>query len=1160
MRLPAFSLKNPVLAQLMLWGIVLFGAVAALSMRRELFPNTTPNAIRVSAEFPGASPVEVETLVILPLEEVLQRVLGVETMRSEAQESFASIHLTLERGEDPADVLREVDAELENVNGLPDAVLREGVKSRYIAPRLPIISVSLFGDAGLDALRRAAERLEDDLLRDSLTSQTEVLGIPEREVSIELDPRRLEELGLLPLDVARIISADNRDEPAGIIRSQTGETLVRNLGRRERLEDLAELAVVSTAAGGVVQLGDIAEINVVWVEPRVTGRFNGQPAARVVVYDSGKRDVIALAARVREIVAAQPQSEAVQFEIHGDLSRYVNERIELMTRNGIYGLGLVFVCLALFLSLRLSFWVSVGIPVSFLGTLIVMSLAGLTLNLISLFGLIVVLGMIVDDAIVIGENTFRHFENGVPAREAALRGASEVAWPVTAAVLTSIAAFLPMMMIEGRFGEVIRPLPLVVSVALLVSLVEALVLLPAHLAGSLEHKRPGRQAKNWLHARLDGLSNLVLRHLFGPLLRRLLRFRYLTVTALFCAALFSVVVAVYLIPFHLSSETEAEALFCQLELPVGEPLARTEATVRAVEQLCREQVPECLHIFSLAGVKIRPNSIASAASVTRGTQYGQVFIELRSAESRARSSSAILTQLRELTAGIPELKNAVWDATTGSPTGPDVEIEVRGAEPQLSRDVLRLKGFLQSHDGVHGVKTDDAPGKAELRLSLLPYGRAVGLTVQSLSEQTRGAIHGLVASTFYEAHGQIDIVVRYVGSSLESVGQLEKLYIFTPSGAQVPLSSVARVSQTRGQGVLNRVDRKRAVTCFASVDRKRTTSVKVVESVLAAVELRGIDLRIRGEQYETQKSMGSLGIVVLLACALIYAILAAVFKSYLQPVIVMAAIPLALIGIVIGHLVLDMEISLMSLTGVVALCGIVVNDSLILVDFINETRGTGRSLIDDVVLAAATRVRPILLTSLTTIAGLAPLMLESSFQARFIIPMAMSLSFGLAFATVLTLFAIPCLYLVVEDIKTLQGVGPELEPEVDAEPAEPPLRSAAARAVFEESAPALEVAPEAAVSLQALAGAASASTSEESQEAAAAFALPERPESLSAPLQEPVSPHSSQEPWDKPVTRKQRMVCPGCGAKVRFSAHRQGSRVRHTCGKKFYLRVSGAAG
>ncbi len=1026
MSLPSFSVRNPVLVHLLLFGIVALGLMFAFTLPRELLPDTTPDAIAVEAEYPGASPAEVEAAVVIPLEEALETVQGVETLQSTAREGLAVLQLTLELGTDAQGVLREVDAELEKVRNLPEEVVRRGVTSRYLEPRLPVISVSVAGPNGLDKLRRVAEDLKDALLRDELISTVREMGIPEREVSVFLKPNLLEEYGLRPQDVALAIAAGNRDVPAGVLRSDNGEVLVRSLGRSESLEQLALLPVVSGEDGQQVLLGDLGELRITWVEPMVVGRFNGVEATRVVVYKGADEDAVKIAQRVRDAVAAFPTPPGVQLVIHTDLSRYINERVELMTRNGFYGLILVFICLTLFLSTRLSFWVSTGIPVSFLGTLIVMGVFGIHINLMTLFALIVVLGMIVDDAIVIGENVYRHVENGVDPVKAAVQGTEQVSWPVIAAISTTVAAFLPLMMIDGKLGEIVRPLPLVVSAALLVSLIEALVLLPCHLATSL--RKPDSGGKG-LQARVDAAMRGLFRYLYEPVLRFALRHRYVAMLALACISVLCAAVAYYLIPFHLSPDDEADTLFCQIELPVGTPMHRTIDSIAELEQRVRAAVPEWDNMYSLIGIKVQPNGVTAAASADLGTHYGQIFMELKGPDQRSRSSEQILEALRGVTESLPGIVSSRWEAATGSPTGPDVEIEVRGEGPELDAHQAELQGFLDSLVGVHDIKTDAQPGKLEVRLELLPYGRAVGLTVMSVSEQVRGAIHGLIASTYRVRRGQIDVVVRHTSESLETPGQLESLTIFTPRGDKVALNEVASFELTRGEGRMTRVDRKRAVTVLASADKNFTSAAKVVEAVRAAPELAHLDLRYKGVEYETAKSLGSLWKATIIAIVLIYLILAAVFRSYIQPVIVMAAIPFAGIGIVCGHITLGMPLSFMSLIGAVALCGIVVNDSLILVDFINKHRGKAADLHEDVILAAKLRLRPIILTSLTTVAGLAPLMTETSFQARFIIPMAVALSFGLAFATVLTLGAIPCLYVIVEDLRRVLFGAPKPVPQ-----------------------------------------------------------------------------------------------------------------------------------
>jgi len=745
---------------------------------------------------------------------------------------------------------------------------------------------------------------------------------------------------------------------------------------------------------------------------------------------------------------AKPFTHGFQVATHTDLARFVEGRLDLMVRNGKAGLILVVVCLVLFLNWRVALWTAIGLPVSFLGTFIVMAMMGVSLNLLSMFGLIIVLGIIVDDAIVIGENIYRRVEEGMPAMKAAVFGGEEVLWPVVTAVSTTIAAFVPLMFIRGQIGDFMRQLPLVVIAALSVSLAEALLVLPAHLRHLPEHRQARHLEPTTLIGKfLVGLLHLQQSMLLGmtnayrSILRMALTWRYvsLAVAVSACVMAFGLLLGKTpqgytignLVKWEFVQKMDAESMYAQVEMPVG-------STAETVEERLRFLAETAMRLPEVKSVSMDVASImdiAAQGSVGGNNQshLGQIWVELLAADEREanglRSSEGVLAELRRNSETLTGVNSVKWEVMNGGPGGKDIEIRISGGNfDEILNVAQQFKAHLSGFDGVVDLDDDFDEGKRELQLTLRESARPAGMTLAALGNHVRAATYGAEARRITRNREDVKIMVRYPESFREDVYNIENMWLPTPSAGQadrgwIPMREVAVLNETRGFTQIHRSQQKRSVTVYGEIDAAVTRASDVLNKVrlefVPEIERRHPSVKIEflGSADESAKAFGSLAIAFPVAMLLIYTMLAALFKNYYQPLVVMAAIPFGVQGAIVGHWLTDNPMTILSMIGLVALTGIVVNDSLVLVDFINTRVREGMSEFDASLEGSILRLRPILLTTITTVAGLTPLMFEKSFQAKFLIPMAVTLTFGLMFATVLTLLIVPVLNLIFFDLQ-----------------------------------------------------------------------------------------------------------------------------------------------
>lgn len=1095
-----FSVRNPVFVNMLMLVILASGTIFALTLVREMFPEFRPNKLIISAIHPGVQPQEIEKAITIKIEEAVRDIEGVEKVDSTISDGSTVISLTLFNEVDDAEaVLNEVKREIDALPDLPDDL--ERITIQKFEPLLPVISVAIFGDGDEADRKRAARALRDDLIALPGVSNVNLGGIRDDEISVEIIPERLIEYDVTFDEVADAIRAGNLDISGGQLEGQRTTVSVRTIGEELRGEDLEDLVVrAGSGTGRKVLLRDVAVVNDGFVDVDIRSYFNSKPSMSCDVFKTGSQDAIQISSVVKAYVAgkqgkpfdpygfsaaaalpwyqripaqmgagfawlsnrvagrpdpvevyeasrAAPFAHAFSIQLNTDLARFIEGRLDLMARNGRSGLILVLLSLVLFLNRRVAFWAAVGLPVSFLGTFAVMWIVGISINLLSVFGLIIVLGIIVDDAIVIGENICRHVEEGEPAEEAAIHGTEEVQLPVIVAVLTTIAAFAPMLFIQGTIGDFMGELPIVVMAALSVSLVEALFILPAHL----RHLPTPQEEERLIADRREGLIRRILdrfriwqEHIvhdiltawYERFLRFALRWKFVTV----CVAVATLttafgLVAGGIVEFVFIQDMDAESLVCNVEMPVGSSPERVERRIREISEFV-SQTPEVTGVKAIVGLQVDVAG-EGAVAVTDQSNLGQLIIELQESDARERagrrSSNDLLTVFREFTSGLPEINSVQWQALNGGPGGRDIVIRLTGPRFAELIDVSEeLTETVGRFAGVYDLDTDFDRGKREVQLRLLESAGVSGGNVANLGTHVRSALFGREARRLTRNREDVKIMVRYPEDFRTSVYNLESMWVPTPGipgqRGWVPLRQVAELRETEGVTSLHRSEHARSVTVFGNIDKAQNNSSDVIASVRSTFEKSirpnhpAVKIEFLGSSEEMRKAFSGLKIAFPVALLLIYMMLAGLFRSYVQPLVVMSAIPFGIQGAIVGHLLTDNPITILSLIGMLALSGILVNDSLVLVDFINSRIRSGLSIFEASILGAKLRLRAILLTSLTTVAGLTPLMFETSFQAKFLIPMAVTLTFGLIFATALTLVIVPALNLIfLETRAALRG-------------------------------------------------------------------------------------------------------------------------------------------
>ena len=1042
MSIPKISVNNPVLANMLMIIIIAFGLYAWINLPRELTPEIPSQVAAVTTLYPGASPAEVEKLVTAPIEDAIEEnVNKINLLFSTSSEGRSAIVVDFEEMSD-----RDFDKEIENlrtaveqVNELPEEILDDPKIDEFdVSSGFPMLTIVVGGNISETQMRDIAENLKDEILDIKNIASVRIAGFREREIWIEVNPDRLKAYQLPITAVITALRAKNLNLPAGTMELGNTEFMVRTMGEFSNPDMIGETIIAVQPTGTPLRLKDVAIVSDTYEETRTLSRMDGRPSISLSAQKKTEGNTIALVAELRELVEKRRGDlpEGAELTAINDYSVVLKERLGVLETNAFFGLVLVVLILFVFIGWRNALFAALGIPVAFMATFWFMSVGGYSLSGVSLFGLILVVGIVVDDAIVVIENIYRHIEAGESPKVAAIRGAEEVGWPVVAASLTTICAFGPLMFMSGVSGQFMRVIPIMAILVLIASLFEVFVILPAHVAewGKAENRKA--DPNRWFER---------IRNRYVSILKRTIRWRYAFVGSVLFIGLLACIGGFLILDKELFPGEDFPQFYIRAEMPTSYGIQETAVVIAQIEKIAKElPSTEVAAIASNIGLYTLTSGLARG--VAYGSNFGEVMVELTPKQERTRSVDEIIASLRRKMAAISGTEQLSFITQEGGPPqGADVEVKVKGQRfEKLTELAGVLKTTLTQIDGVYDIHDDFRTGKSELRIYLKrEKAHQYGLTTFQIAQTIRTAIEGTKATTYRDADEAIDVIVKYEEDTLTNLAELNNLLIATPMGAIIPLKDVADIMEEKGYADIHRFEGERAISVYASIDRAKTSPVKVNQSLISAfadVEslYPGYQLDFRGIFDEVMESFSELWKLFIVGLLLIYVVLGAQFKSFIQPIIILFAVPFGMIGAMIGLLLANATLSIIAMFGIVALAGIVVNDSIVLIDFINTYRERGYNKWYAILKGGSVRLRPIVLTSLTTIIGLIPMAIGLGGKSPIWMPMAYTIIFGLSFATLMTLFVMPALYAITTDIRGLFLRNPEerFRPVSDEEPLE----------------------------------------------------------------------------------------------------------------------------
>ena len=1059
MSIPKLSVSNPVLSNLLMVVITALGVYAWVTLPRDLIPEIVTYTARISTFYPGASAETVEKLVTARIEDAIEKVDQIDLITSKSSEGRSDISVQFEEISDRNFDKRIQDLRnaVDRIKDLPSELLDQPeVVAVDISNGVPMVTVAVSGNLDESQMKLAAEALEKQIIKIDGVSNIQVAGVRDREIWVEVDPDRLKSYNLVAEQVSLALSQRNLNLPAGVLEVGQSEFLVRTMGEFRSVAEIAETIIKVTTYGTPVRVKDIATVRDTYQEARTLSRINGQPSISLTIQKKNDGNAIRIIDQIRKIVTpytegqTNPVNQMIQktsskltpielppetkISLVNDSSVLLRERLGILQNNALLGLVLVVVFLWLFMGSRNAFFAALGIPTAILGALWILKLMGSSINASTLFGLILVIGIVVDDAIVVIENVFRRMEEGLSPAKAAIVGAQEVAWPVLSASLTTMAAFLPLILMSGIPGQFMRVVPITGVVVILASLVEVFAILPAHIA---EWSKPTTANSEESHS--NWFVNIQDRYV--ELLNRILDWRYVIVFGTVLGTFVFSILAFISLPKELFPGEDFPQFYIKVDMPTDYGIEETTQFMEKLERVVKS-LPNEEYVALVTNIGLQtPTNGLEGTSIS--SNVAEILVELVPKDERNRSRDEIIEFLRLQMTEITGAEKIYFDKQEGGPPrGRDVEVKVKGDRiPQLVAIANQLKKKLSSIDGVFDVKDDFKSGKPEIRLRTKGEKlRQFGLTIFQVANNVRHAIEGNTCTVYRDADEAIDVVVKYTKNSMNTIDALSQMMIATPSGISVPLKDIAQISRENSLVDIKRFDVERAITVSASVDREVTSpavATQVLQATFEDIGFRypGYSLDFRGEFDQILESFKELGLKLLpMGVMLMYFILGAQFKSFLQPFIILFAIPFGVIGAMVGLLITQSTLSLIALFGVVALAGIVVNDSIVLIDFINQRRNQNQKsktyddqekandpvdeLRDAVLKGSRLRLRPIVLTSITTIAGLIPMFLGLGGKSPVWQPLASTIIFGLLFSTLLTLFVMPALYYIIEGIRS----------------------------------------------------------------------------------------------------------------------------------------------
>ena len=1026
----AWAIRQTPAMNTIMVGILVVGCLAGLSLRREEFPQFELELILVAVPYPGASPEEVESGICQKIEEAVRSVDGIKKVTSVAGEGAGNIVIEVKTDVPSVQkVLNEVQSEIDRIPSFPD--LAEEPEIQQVTIRNPAITVGIVS-TGSDAndselrLREITERVREDLLLIPQISVADIIGERSYQIDVEIPERTLREYGLTLNDVSQRIRRRNLELPGGNIKDRGETYLLRGKNKRTVGEDIAEIPLITQTDGVVLTVGDLGEVKDEFVDTVSISRINGLPGLAVSVKAAAREDLLAMADAVNDYVKTNKLPPGYEFTVWGDSAVDVRDRLELLKRNGSQGLILVFIVLALFLEFRLAFWVALGIPVSVLGACAILWQFDQTLNMLSMFAFLIALGIVVDDAIVIGENIYAHREGGKPFLQAAIDGTVEVAPSVATSIATTVVAFMPMFFVSGVMGKFFAVLPMAVIAMLVISLLESIFILPCHLAHA--SKKPF-----FLTAALNRFTNRVLDFVIYKLYTPLARFSISNPAITVCSSIAVVLLTISLVssgvvPRIFFPKLDAPEVIANVIFPDGTPSRITDAATLKIENAIKEinrkyttdEGPLVLVTHRTVGTVTTAGG-ASGGETTTGGHVGQVHVQLVDNTKREVGSEQIVNDWRAAVGEIPGVETLTFGSQARGPGGKAIEFKLLASTenmPDLEKAVELAKIELSKFSGVKDISDDSRPGKWELQLTEKPGAVSMGVPLESIARTVRASYYGEEVMRLQRGRHEVKLMVRYPEEDRDSLANFKDIRVDTGDGIQRPITELAEVTVTRGYSEINRINQRRSITVSADIDETKGNANDIVAALQKSFmpdllkQYPSLSVRWEGQQEQDTESVGSLITGMGVALLAMFILLTIEFNSYGQPLVVMAVIPFGIVGAIWGHAIMGLPLTLFSMLGLVALTGVVVNDSIVLVDFINLRVRGGVPLEMAVIEAGQRRFRPVLLTSLTTIVGLLPILTETSFQAQLLIPMATSLCFGLMLSTVLVLILVPTFYLI----------------------------------------------------------------------------------------------------------------------------------------------------
>ncbi len=1055
-----FWARNRVAANFLMVALIVGGLFTWMRLRKEIFPDIASNFITVQTAYPNATPEEVEKGVCVPVEEAIQDLDGIARLASYSVEGMGIVSVEVAAGKDVRKVLNDIKSRVDAIQNFAESVEKPIIADVLL--RNQVMSLAITADTDERTLRALADAVRDDLLAftgktpetafeklrrdlanlllgEARITQITLAGVRDHEISIEVSENTLKEFGLTFSQVADAVRATSIDLPGGSVRTGAGEILIRAQNRRYGAAEIGDITVVTRPDGGVVKVSDLATVIDGFKEEDLHSRYDGHPAIVLNIFRTGGEDTLRLAKLVREFVAEKHAHvpKGVDMEIWNDESVLLEGRIKLLLGDGLQGFLLVYLALALFLRPALAFHVALGIPIAFGGAILALPYGDISINMISLFAFILVLGIVTDDAIVVGERINERIERGEPAHLAAPRGTWEVMSVAAFGVFTTMIAFTPMLAVQGVSGNIWRQIPWIVIPVLVVSLIETNLILPAHLTHlkPVDPNHPNRFLR--LQQRIAGTLDRFIKNFYGPLLDRLIVWRHATVAAFAAVLLITLglLASGRLVKFEFFPRVEAELISAKLTLPNGVPVETTEVAVKKIEEAAlaiqrevqdEQGRPIIKHL--LASVGSQPYTPGLSFESSRGVNLGEVTVELQGADSRNRPdllADSIIADWRRRVGPIPgavELSFMLQTAAGGNA----IDLELTGPDiGELAAAANFVKAELAKNEGVIDIADSNLDGKREAKLAITPLGESLGLRLETVARQVRQAFYGEEVQRLQRGRDEVRVYVRYPREERRSLQNLADMRLRDARGAEIPFSEVVDAEEGRGYATIRRANRFRSINVTADIDRANpeANANEVVEWMKTDIFPRmtrdhpSVMWDFQGEQKDQRESVSDLLKGFVLAMAGIYMVLALPLRSYTQPIIVMSVIPFGMIGAVAGHILFGMNFSVMSMIGVIALAGVVINESLVLVEFMNRYRREGHSVAEAVVKGGRERFTPIFLTSITSFIGLLPIITETSIQAKFLIPMAVSLAFGGLVNLFNTLLLVPCVYALFDDVR-----------------------------------------------------------------------------------------------------------------------------------------------